>query len=162
MFPPEVLGVGPSTERGDKCVGDLAPYRSARSGRVLRPSGWKNYPHEKWRGVAEVGFETNDPAEQATSPAESTADRCSGAMGSASPQDMAARPGFVEPGKTGFLLTIALEELYALLGVEVQEPDEPIEEGPNCPISAVSVHYADLRPKSCRRRGLCRKGQMTQ
>ncbi len=68
MLPPEMLGGGTAAERGDNYVGGLAPYRSAGSGRVLRLLGWDNYPHEKLRGVAELGFKTRDRAEQATNP----------------------------------------------------------------------------------------------
>ncbi len=127
MVPLDMLGGRLATEPGDKYVGELEPYRSAGSGRVLPLPGWNNYTLEKLRGVAKLGFETNDRAEQATKRAESTDERSSRAMGSASPQGKAghrpddtpvtARPGFYQPVKMGFLLTIDLEVLYALLGV---------------------------------------------
>ncbi len=108
------------------------------------------------RGMGEFGFERKRRAEQASNPAESTAHGRAGAMGSALPQSKAghnarrhsrtARPGFLEPGKMGFLLTIDLEVLYDLLGVEVQEPDEKSRRTPSLQVrSTMSTVRLSIR-----------------
>ncbi len=51
MVPPKMFGGGTATERGEKYVGSLAPYRSAGSGRVLRPPGWATREVAKRGGI---------------------------------------------------------------------------------------------------------------
>ncbi len=120
-------------------------------------------------------FETKDRTEQASNPAESTADGRSGAMGSASPQDKAghkpddtpvtARPGFVQPGTTGFLLTIDSSALCPL-GVEVRSHMTLSKKRRRAPSPASPVHYVDFESETpidevCTMTRMCRKGPMT-
>ncbi len=46
------------------------------------------------------------------------------------------------------MVTIDLEALYALLGVEVQEPDDPVEEEPTSAVSAGPLHYVGLETET--------------
>ncbi len=55
-----------------------------------------------------------------------------------------ARPGFDQRGKTGFLFTIDVEVVCALLGVEFQDPIYAVEEEPQSIVSACPVLYVDL------------------